>query len=274
MKLNAYSLFTIFFCSFLWSQNDSIQLISVNYKYIVRDDKLKNITFDKDFNLFRYPDLGISIYDMESVQAPSAANNSNNPEIVQWKPKGKNLNTLYKDYNKNEMYLKDMISFRFFVMKDSLTIFNWDIQNEKKTILGYQCQAATTSFRGRNYKAWFTSALPVCGPWKFDNLPGAILEVKSLDQYVSWEAKGIVINNKSEASTLPENPFSLDKMMTWSEFKALYKQKAIADSKYKTAEGEELNMVTPRMLTERYIDENDKDYQADKVLEKLMNGNN
>lgn len=274
MKLNAYSLFTIFFCSFLWSQNDSIQLISVNYKYLVRDDKLKNITFDKDFNLFRYPDLGISIYDMESVQAPSAANNSNNPEIVQWKPKGKNLNTLYKDYNKNEMYLKDMISFRFFVMKDSLTIFNWDIQNEKKTILGYQCQAATTSFRGRNYKAWFTTALPVCGPWKFDNLPGAILEVKSLDQYVSWEAKGIIVKKQSSEVAKPVNPFSLEKVLTWTEFKGLYKQKAIADSKFKTVQGEEINVVTPRMLTERYIDENDKDYQADKVLEKKMNGNN
>ncbi len=48
----------------------------------------------------------------------------------------------------------------------------------------------------------------------------------------------------------------------------MYKQKAIADSKYKVKGGEEMNVATPRMLTERYIDENDKDYQADKVLEK------
>lgn len=274
MKNNLFTILLLVFALNLWGQKDSVQLIEIKYQHIVRGDKFKNITFNKDFSLFRYPDFGLSIYDLESLEAPSKISDSNNPDFVQWKPKGKNLNTLYKDYNKNEMYLKDMISFRFFVVKDSLTIFDWDIQNEKKTILGYQCQSATTSFRGRNYKAWFTTALPVCGPWKFDNLPGAILEVKALDQYVSWEAKGIVINNKSEASAIPENPFSVDKKMTWSEFKALYKQKAIANSKYKTAEGEELNMVTPRMLTERYIDENDKDYQADKVLEKKMNGNN
>nr|WP_315173667.1 GLPGLI family protein [uncultured Flavobacterium sp.] len=267
MKKNVFTILLIICALNIWAQQDSIQLISVNYKYIVRGDKLKNITFDKDFNLFRYPDLGISIYDMESVQAPSETNTSNNPEFLQWKPKGKNLNTLYKDYNKNEMYLKDMISFRFFVQKDSLTIIDWDIQDETKTILGYRCQAATTSFRGRNYKAWFTTALPVCGPWKFDNLPGAILEVKALDQYVSWEAKGITVKKQSSEVAKPENPFSLEKFLTWSEFKALYKQKAIADSKYKVKEGEEMNVVTPRMLTERYIDENDKDYLADKVRE-------
>lgn len=246
--------------------------LEIDYEIVTKPDKNLESKYIQNYNLKVHSTQRISIYDIVKKTVDNQENSSNNP--FEWKPKGKNLNTLYKDYNKNEMYFKDMISFRFFVVKDSLTIFDWDIQNEKKTILGYQCQAATTSFRGRNYKAWFTTALPVCGPWKFDNLPGAILEVKSLDQYISWEAKGIVINNKSEVSTLPENPFSLDKKMTWSEFKALYKQKAIADSKYKTAEGEELNMVTPRMLTERYIDENDKDYQADKVLEKLMKGNN
>lgn len=158
-------------------------------------------------------------------------------------------------------------------MKDSLTIFEWDILDESKDILGYKCQSATTTFRGRNYKAWFTTALPVCGPWKFDNLPGAILEVKSLDEYVSWEAKGIVVKKETSAFVKPENPFVLDKVMSWSEIKALYKQKAIAESKFKTSSGETLNVVTPRMLIERYIEEDDKDYQADKEMERIMNGN-
>jgi GLPGLI family protein len=38
-----------------------------------------------------------------------------------------------------------------------------------------------------------SAALPDAGPWKFGNLPGLILAVKSKDDYVSWEALGIRI---------------------------------------------------------------------------------
>ena len=271
---NLYVLSLLFMVSStVWAQKDSIQSLTIKYNYTVRGNAAKNITYKGGYNLVLFSDFGISVYDKEENIAPKVESPVSNSAVIEWKPKGKNLLTLYKNYAGNEMFLKSDINFRFFVQKDSLTIFDWDIKEETKTILGYNCQAATTTFRGRNYKAWFTTALPVCGPWKFDSLPGAILEVKALDDYVSWEAIGIIANKQKTDYFKPENPFVLDKALTWSEFKLLYKEKAIAASKYITKEGEKLNIVTARMGVERYIEEDDKDYQADKVMKKIMNGN-
>jgi len=271
-KLYAFILF-LALSSSVRAQNDSIQLVDIKYNYVVRGNDTRDISYDGFFNLLLFSDFGVSIYDL-------ATNiDENNPllksdlSVVEWKPKGKNLSTLYKDYANNQVFLKDIINFKFFVQKDSLNIFNWKIKDATKNILGYQCQLATTTFRGRNYEAWFTAALPVCGPWKFDDLPGAILAVKAVDNYVSWEAKGIVISKKSPDIIKPTNPFVLNKALTWSEFKLLYKEKAIAISKYKTEDGEPSTSVTPRMGTERYIEEDDNDYQADKVMKKIMNKN-
>jgi GLPGLI family protein len=98
-------------------------------------------------------------------------------------------------------------------------------KEDTKTILGYSCQLAVTAFR-RYYEAWFVTTAR-CGPWKFGDLPGMILAVKSVDDYVSWEAIGIRIKNYPDFK-IPENPFQLDKSLSWSEFKALYKEKAIS----------------------------------------------
>ena len=273
---NWYVLSLLFMvCSTVWAQNDSITLINIKYNYVVRGNAAKNITYKAAYDLVLFPDFGLAVYDKEVDKSPKIENSTSaSSTVIEWKPKGENLSTLYKNYVNNEMFLKKDINFRFFVQKDSLTIFDWDIKEETKTILGYNCQAAITTFRGRNYKAWFTIALPVCGPWKFDSLPGAILEVQALDDYVSWEAIGIIINKQKPDYPRPANPFALDKALTWSEFKLLYKEKAIAASKYTTKEGEKLNIVTARMGVERYIEEDDKDYQADIVMKKIMNGNN
>lgn len=271
---NLYVLSLLFMvCSTVWAQKDSIQSITVKYNYTVRGNAAKNVTFKAGYDLLLLSDVGISVYDKEENIAPKVESPVSNSAVIEWKPKGKNLSTLYKNYAGNEMFLKNDINFRFFVQKDSLTIFDWDIKQETKTILGYNCQAATTTFRGRNYKAWFTIALPVCGPWKFDSLPGAILEVKALDDYVSWEATGIIVNKQKPNYPIPENPFLSEKALSWTEFKSLYKEKAIAASKYTTKQGEKLDIVTSRIGVERYIEEDDEDYQADKVMKKIMNGN-
>src|SRR5690606_16702625 len=99
------------------------------------------------------------------------------PSNLNWNPKGKNLTTVYKNYNHNEQYLKDMISLRFFTLKEKLDIFDWEVKEETKEILGFLCQLATGHFRGRDYEAWFALELPQGGPWKYDGLPGLILEI-------------------------------------------------------------------------------------------------
>lgn len=64
--------------------------------------------------------------------------------------------------------------------------FHWQLSSERKQILGYTCQKATCSFRGRNYIAWFTSEIPIPeGPYKFVGLPGLIFQIHDeTSQYV------------------------------------------------------------------------------------------
>lgn len=64
----------------------------------------------------------------------------------------------------------------------------WEIYDEVKDIGGYNCQKATTTFKGRNYTAWFASELPFpFGPWKLHGLPGLILEAKDDLGEISYE---------------------------------------------------------------------------------------
>ncbi|WP_124640090.1 MULTISPECIES: GLPGLI family protein [Amniculibacterium] len=56
--------------------------------------------------------------------------------------------------------------------------FNWKLHNEFKKIDKYTCQKATIKKYGRVWIAYFTAAIPLpFGPYKFNKLPGLILEV-------------------------------------------------------------------------------------------------
>ena len=77
------------------------------------------------------------------------------------------------------------------IYKDTIN-WNWEITEEKKVLEGYSVTLAKTTFRGREYSAWFSEEIPLdSGPWKFNGLPGLILEVNSTDGTVSINLKGL-----------------------------------------------------------------------------------
>ena len=71
--------------------------------------------------------------------------------------------------------------------------FQWTfIPDTAMTVLGYQCMAASTEFRGRRYTVWFAPDIPIsAGPWKFCGLPGLIMAVEESTGVFSWEAVGL-----------------------------------------------------------------------------------
>jgi GLPGLI family protein len=82
-----------------------------------------------------------------------------------------------------------------------MPIFDWKILKQEKEILGYTCQKATLSYKGRDYVAWFSLQIPIQnGPWKFGGLPGLIFEISDTQNHYAFELIGI----KKEIDTFPK----------------------------------------------------------------------
>lgn len=132
---------------------------------------------------------------------------------------------LFKDFKKNTFYLRDQIKFKFFIIKDTLVNFDWELQDETKTILGYTCQKAICTFRGRKFEVFFTKELPFSdGPWKLSGLPGLILEAFSEDDIASL----YFMVNKVELSEVDKdyfNPYENEKHIDYQYFVEIYNKK-------------------------------------------------
>lgn len=78
---------------------------------------------------------------------------------------------------------------------------NWHITNETKTIAGYRCQKAISTYKSNSkasikIEAWFCPSLPFqFGPKYYYGLPGLILALKEHHYY--FYAKKIILKNES-----------------------------------------------------------------------------
>jgi len=147
----------------------------------------------------------------------------NNDDGYIFKVKSDENDFVYKNKELQQTYYKDHIGFKDFHIKDSLNICNWTLETATKTILGYTCQKATTHYGGRNYTAYFTYEIPITnGPWRFNGLPGLILEISDKDKVLQMKATGIEIKNKTIHI---DNPYKDKKLMSWEAFLKLYRKK-------------------------------------------------
>jgi GLPGLI family protein len=61
---------------------------------------------------------------------------------------------------------------------ETVEVPKWRIHNQSTKILGQHCQKASCTYKGRNYIAWFATAIPYrLGPWQFVGLPGLVLRI-------------------------------------------------------------------------------------------------
>ena len=91
-----------------------------------------------------------------------------------------------------EWAVMPLAEFNQYRYKESWPSILWTLGNEKQNICGYQCQRATCHWRGRDYEAWFTSAIPMkSGPWKFGGLPGLIMKIYDTKYLYTWEAVSV-----------------------------------------------------------------------------------
>jgi len=99
---------------------------------------------------------------------------------------------LFKNYPSGKITTTDAIAMNNYRYEEPYEKPEWEILSDTMTILGYNAQKATTSFRGRDYVAWFTMEIPISnGPWKFTGLPGLILNISDTQNHYVFECSGI-----------------------------------------------------------------------------------
>lgn len=126
-------------------------------------------------------------------------------------PKKEMMKYCMSNLESKEIIFKDVIARRTVSVKDEFVNFNWKISTETKMIGSYECQKATTKFRGRDYTAWFTTKIPYSfGPWKLRGLPGLILEAYDAEKV--FLATITKINTKGSTN-------ALEKMTTMNKTK-------------------------------------------------------
>lgn len=110
---------------------------------------------------------------------------------------------VYCDKNTKTCFFRVFFWIHPYISQESIPILSWQMYPETKIILDKVCKKAITTFRGRTYTVWYTPSIPISiGPWKLQGLPGAILEAKSQDGQISFEADYINVD--------PYNPIQND----------------------------------------------------------------
>ena len=160
-------------------------------------------------------DCGQLLTDKGMTQYSSFFVSENNAYIRKWQKDNPNksyypgsaklkgrMKDYWSEYQYSQIYVRDRqltdwavmpsADFNQYRYTEPWPSMQWTLGTEKQTICGYQCQKATCHWRGRDYEAWFTSAIPMkSGPWKFGGLPGLIMKIYDTKHLYTWEAVSV-----------------------------------------------------------------------------------
>lgn len=101
------------------------------------------------------------------------------------------------DINNNSLTSKEKINNDTYFVTESIPKIKWNLEDGIiKKMDGYTCYKATAIFRGRNYIAWYSLDYPIqMGPWKFNGLPGLIMEIYDETNRYYWGVTRIKFTN-------------------------------------------------------------------------------
>lgn len=100
---------------------------------------------------------------------------------------------LYQDLATGKLTLYSNYAEAYNTYEEDIPTQEWAINTDSvQDIMGMACHLATTVFRGRVWKVWFTEEIPVSlGPWKLNGLPGLILKAVADDDFIKFTAVSI-----------------------------------------------------------------------------------
>lgn len=179
-------------------------LVSILYSSAQNNNKSKgkiiyevkvNFGLPMTENWFLFFDDNKSVYYIDKSFKPLEKDIPKVDEVIEIKTEDILPHIIF-DFAKDSIYNQNMIFVKPYYVVDKIFSPKWQIVKEYKTIGNYECQKATTNFRGRNYIAWFAEKIPVkFGPWKLNGLPGLILEVQDELNVIKITATSIDIGS-------------------------------------------------------------------------------
>ncbi|SDG60179.1 GLPGLI family protein [Flavobacterium omnivorum] len=97
------------------------------------------------------------------------------------------------DFVVDSLFFKEKINSDILIVSENIPKIKWVLNQEAtKEIDQYLCYKATANFRGRNYTAWYSLDFPLqYGPWKFNGLPGLIMEIYDQNNRYYWGVTSI-----------------------------------------------------------------------------------
>jgi len=92
---------------------------------------------------------------------------------------GKNVSEYfsYHTFDDGKMTTYTQVWDSHYKITEDIPTPEWSIHEDStRSVIGFNCTMATTHFRGRDWKVWFSEEIPLpLGPWKLGGLPGLIL---------------------------------------------------------------------------------------------------
>lgn len=182
-------------------------LLEVQYSYTQQYDTLKMNQPRKDPMLLRIGKDCSQFFNRQYYYSDSLLNDPNGKkawgQMMLKAVRSRQYNTmpiaktslhayLYKNYPKGKVTVADHFASLDGQYEEDYAPQKWTMIDSTKQVLGYTCQKAECDFRGRHYVVWFTPDIPISdGPWKFNGLPGLILEAYDSKNYFHFIADGI-----------------------------------------------------------------------------------
>lgn len=192
---------------------DSLQY-SVKYKFIKQKDSSNSfskfedvmiLTMTKKTSLYYSYLKQFGLRNSENDMNNNNDNNGNHEVKIDANSKDRSkyfiLNeteVIQIDFAKKNKMVSDFLINKGYKYVENLDVPIWKIETITQNILEQKCQMATTSFRGRNYIAWFATGIPFSmGPWLFNGLPGLILKVHDDKKQFLFECMELNTQNSS-----------------------------------------------------------------------------
>ena len=240
-------LLILFFCGAIESNYDKVLII--NYDHSTQIEGLPSPTI---VNSTLLNDGFQSVYEMDYMGNSSFEEEQAGDKGAVLAIKTSNNPIIYKSAKEKSIYSVERILMEPYLVKDNSDIFKWEIKKVSRLILGYKCQMALMHYRGRDYKAYFTTDIPFnAGPWKFSGLPGTILKIESIDGVFKIMANKIEIRNQESEI---KNPYfnKLKNAITWEDYILVYTKKAKEFQHYRDPSGGTRSL--PKKNIEVYIE--------------------